>query len=101
MACAHTAREGPCSPLLELRAQLPHCRAAMTEPVLDVGLKLGRGQLELGEPEIRVIAEAAAAARRVEYESLPHTCGSERRRIRRRGDENQCAPVASPAPLRG
>ena len=61
--------------------QVAHGGAAVAEGVLQCRIQLGGGLLEFGQPEQRVVAEAALAARGGEDLGVPLAVGDQRARV--------------------
>ena len=71
----------------------------MAEPVLLAGVELRGASTELGQPEMRVVAEAAAAARRIDDPAFPDALGDQRLRVPA-AHEHEHAAIARAAPRR-
>src|ERR1700733_6893096 len=78
-----------------------HGCAAVAEPILLVEIELRHGGAELGEPEVRVIAEAARTARRIENAALPRAFGNQGSRVVGAGNVGQHTSIARAALLGG
>src|ERR1700677_834070 len=85
---------------LEPAAQIADRAAAVTQPIFLVGIELRGGHLELGQPEMRVVAESSGTARRIDDIPLPSTVGGERRSIVRPVHVHQNATIARTPPRR-
>src|SRR6266404_4810664 len=93
------ACESPARP--QLIAQRTHGDTAMTEPVFFFRVELRRRHPQVREPEIRIVAKAPRAPRRLENEPLPNPLGDHRGRIRRRKYQRQRTSIARAAKLEG
>src|SRR2546423_762076 len=84
--------------LVEQLAQRPHRPAAMAQSILAVAVELRRRRPERGNPKVRVVAESARPAGRIDDYALPDALGHQGVGIMRPLDEHQSATVACPAP---